>query len=340
MAFINAIYDRAMANPRRVAIPECTNEIMMRAAVRALEAGIAEIVFVGFRDEIEAAADEFGVGISAVTIVDARDEAYREQIVERYGELPNKVMGKKSVARRMEDPLYMAMVMETVGDVDCTFGGLDATTYEFILAASGIIGLADGVSTPSGMMLLEIEDFEGEQGNCLGMSDGAVCLEPTSEELASIAISCCETFAALMGREARCALLSYSTCGSGAGPSVDRVREATELAKAQRPDLRIDGEFQADAAISQRVAAKKVTRPSEVAGRADVLVFPDVGACNIGSKLVQLLAKARSYGPVYQGFRLPVLDCSRGDTGERVFDNIALCSVLAAHHGGKKGPAA
>jgi phosphate acetyltransferase len=167
------------------------------------------------------------------------------------------------------------------------------------------------------------------------MSDGAVCLEPTSEELASIAVSCCDTFAALMGREARCALLSYSTRGSGAGPAVDRVRAAVQLAKTQRPDLMIDGEFQADAAISRRIAAKKVKQSSEVAGRADVLVFPDVGACNIGSKLVQLLAKARSYGPVYQGFRLPVLDCSRGDTDERVFDNIALCSVLAAHHRGK-----
>lgn len=332
MAFIDTIYDKARQNKRRVAIPECTNEIMMRATLRAADAGIADLVLVGDRDEIEATARRVGADLSAVNVVDVRDETYRQRLVERYDELPGKVMGSKSVARRMEEPLYLAMVMEAVGDVDCTFGGLDTTTYEFILAASGIIGLAEGVSTPSGMMLLEIEGFEGEQGTCLGMSDGAVCLEPTSEELASIAISCCETFAALMGREARCALLSHSTLGSGSGPAVDRVRAAVELAKTQRPDLMIDGEFQADAAISQRVAAKKVQRPSEVAGRADVLVFPDVGACNIGSKLVQLLAKARSYGPVYQGFRLPVLDCSRGDTEERVFDNIALCGVLAAYH--------
>lgn len=336
MGFIETIHDKARQNRQRVAIPECTNEIMMRAAVQAVDAGIADIVFVGDRDEIEATAKESGIGLSAVTIVDVRDETYKEQLVERYAELPNKILGKKSVARRMEEPLYMAMVMETVGDVDCTFGGLDTTTYEFILAASGIIGLAEGVSTPSGMILLEIEDFEGEQGNCLAMSDGAVCLEPTSEQLASIAISCCDTFAAFMGREARCAMLSYSTCGSGSGPAVDRVRAAVELAKTQRPDLMIDGEFQADAAIDQRIAAKKVKQPSEVAGRADVLVFPDVGACNIGSKLIQLLAKARSYGPVYQGFRLPVLDCSRGDTGQRIFDNIALCNVLAAHHHGKE----
>ncbi len=336
MGFIETIYDKARQNKQRVAIPECTNEIMMRAAVRAADAGIADVVFVGDGSEIEATAKESGIDLSAVTIVDVSNEAYREQLVERYAELPNKIMGKKSVARRMDEPLYMALVMEAVGDVDCTFGGLDATTYEFILAASGIIGLAEGVTTPSGMLLVELEDFEGEQGNCLGMSDGAVCLEPTSEQLASIAISCCDTFSALLGREAHCAMLSYSTLGSGAGPAVDRVREAVDLARTQRPDLMIDGEFQADTAINRRVAAKKVKRPSEVAGRADVLVFPDVGACNIGSKLIQLLAKARCYGPVYQGFRLPVLDCSRGDTEERVFDNFAFCSVLAAHHHSKK----
>jgi phosphate acetyltransferase len=337
MSLIDSIYDKARQHRQRVAIPECTNEIMMRAAARAAKAGIADIVFVGDRSEINAVARKCGIDLSAVTIAEIGDETCRERLIERYAELPNKVMGKKSVARRMVEPLYMSMVMEAVGDVDCTFGGLDTTTYEFILAASGIIGLAEGVTTPSAFIMLEIEGFEGEQGNCFGMADGGVCLEPTSEQLASIAISCCETFAALMGRDARCAMLSHSTCGSGDGPSVDRVRAAVEMVKAQRPDLMIDGEFQADAAISERVAAKKVNRPSEVAGRADVLIFPDVAACNIGSKLVQLLAKSRSYGPLYQGFRLPVLDCSRGDTEERIYDNIALCSVLATHRHGKEG---
>jgi phosphate acetyltransferase len=184
---------------------------------------------------------------------------------------------------------------------------------------------------------MEIEGFEGEQGNCFGMSDGAICLHPTSEQLATIAISCCDTFAALMGRDARCAMLSYSTDGSGADSSVDSIRTAVELAKTQRPDLMIDGEFQSDAAISRRVAAKKVKRPSDVAGRADVLIFPDAAACNIGSKLVQLFAKSRSYGPIYQGFALPVLDCSRGDTEERIFDNIALCSAISAYQRTKMG---
>jgi phosphate acetyltransferase len=337
MSFIDSIYEKAKQNKQRLAVPECTNELVMRSTIRAAEAGIADIVFVGDHSKIDAVAQKCGIDLSAVKIADMGDKAYKADLLERYTALPNKIPGRKFVARRLDDPLYLAMVIEAVGDADCTFGGLDTTTYEFVMAASGIIGLAEGVVTASGFLLLEFEGFEGEQGNCFGMADGAICVDPTSEQLASIAISCCDTFASLMGRDARCALLSYSTCGSGDSPGVDRVRVAVELANAQRPDLMIDGEFQSDAAILPRVAAKKVKRPSDVAGRADVLIFPDAAACNIGTKLLQILGKARSFGPLYQGFRLPVMDCSRGDTGERIFDNIALCTVITAWQRGKGG---
>lgn len=336
MGFIDSIYEKAKQNKQRVAIPECTNETMMRAAVRAAENGIADIVFVGDIGRIEEVAQGCGIDLSAVRIVDLNQEAYKAQLVERYGELPDKAMGKKSVARRMGDPLYMALVMEAVGDVDCTLAGLEATTYEVVLAASGIIGLAEGTSTPSTFFMAEVEGFEGEQGNCIGLSDGGVTLEPTSEQLAGIAISCCESFAALMGRDAHCAMLSYSTCGSGAGPAVDRVQAAVKLANDLRPDLMIDGEFQADAALDKRVGEKKVKRPSKVAGHADVLVFPDIASCNIASKFLQVLAKSNTYGPLLQGFKLPVCDCSRGDTEQRIFDNIAASSVLAAYRRGKQ----
>ena len=333
MSFIDSIYEKARFYKKRVVIPECTNELMMRAAMRALEAGFAEIIFVGDPADIEAASLAYNVDLTGVKIVDIGDEAYKEQLIESYAGLSDKILSKKSVARRIGEPLYMALVMQVVGDADCTLAGLDTTTYEFILAASGIIGQSEGVSTASAFVLMEIEGFEGEQGNCFGMSDGAICLEPTSEQLAEIAISCCDTFSALMGREARCAMLSSSTLGSGSGAPVTRIREAVALAKARRPDLMIDGEFQSDAAILKQVADKKIKRPSDVAGRADVLIFPDVAACNIGSKLVQIFANARSYGPIYQGFKQPFIDCSRGDTEDRLFDNIALCSVLAAHQG-------
>jgi phosphate acetyltransferase len=338
MSFIDSIYDQAKQNKQRIAISESTNELMMRAAVRAAAVGIADIVFVGNPIEINKVSQRCEIDLSAVTIVNVDNEIYQVQLAERYDKLPNKVMGKKFVARRIGDPLYMAMVMESVGDADCTFAGLDTTTYEFILAASSIIGRAAGVITPAALLIMEIEGFEGGQGNCFGMSDGAICLEPTSEELACISILSCDTFSALMGRSARCALLSSSTCGSGSGPSVDCIIAAVKLANAQRPDLMIDGEFQADAAINARVAAKKVKRPSAVSGRADVLIFPDAAACNIGTKLIQQYANSRSYGPIYMGFRQAFIDCSRGDTEERIFDNIALCGVMAANrHGREKG---
>lgn len=332
MGFIDSIYEKAKAQKRTIAIPECKNEYMMRAAVKANQDGIANIVFVGVPAEIEEAAAGYGLDITGIRIVDVADEAYKENLLERYDAMPQKVMTKKFVAKRIGDPLYLATLIEAVGDADGTLAGIDTTTYEFVLAANSIIGMDKGCPTASGLLILEVPGFEGEQGNCLGMSDGAVCIEPTVEQHASIAIASCETFRAVTGKEARCAFLSYSTDGSGGSSEpVKKVRAAVELAKTQRPDLMIDGEFQADAAIDKRVGEKKVKRPSDVAGRANVLIFPDAAACNIGSKLAQKLSGGQPYGPLYQGFRLPILDCSRSDKDVTLYNDIALLSVLATY---------
>lgn len=328
MSFIDTIYEKAKKDPKRIVIPESTNPGMLRCAVRAAGDGIAHIILVGNAQECRQVAAQNGIDLSGVKVVDAQDKAYQETLVERYAALPKKVLGKRYVASHISTPLFMALVMEAVGDADCTFGGLDTTTTEFVMAASGILGLADGVYSASGMLIMEIDGYEGAQGNIFGMSDGAVNTEPGCDQLASIAVSSCDTFTALTGREARCAFLSYSTDGSGDSPSVFRVRDGLAKARSMRPDLKIDGEFQADAAIVARVAAKKVKRESSVAGQANVLVFPDAAACNIATKLIQQFAPGRSYGPIYQGFRKPVLDCSRGDTEERIYDNIAFCSVM------------
>lgn len=330
MSFIDTIYEKAKQNKKRIAIPECTNPNMMRAAVKAAADGIADIVFVGDAGECKKAAAEIKIDLSGVTVVSTADTGYQEKLVEMYAVLPKKILGKKYIASNISAPLFMALVMEAVGEADCTFGGLDTTTTEFVLAASGVLGLAEGVISPSGMLIMEIDGYEGAQGNIFGMSDGAVNTEPTSDQLAGIAVSSCDTYTALTGRKSRCGLLSYSTCGSGDSPSVFKLREALEKAQAMRPDLMIDGEFQADAAIVPRVAEKKVNRESAVAGVANVLIFPDAAACNIATKLIQQFAPGRSYGPIYQGFGKPVLDCSRGDTEERIYDNIAFCSVMAA----------
>lgn len=330
MGFIDVIYEKAKAHKQRIAVPECTNPSMMRACVKAAVDGIADIIFVGDPEICKKTAKENEIDLRGVKIADVNDPVYQEELVEKYAQLPKKVLGKKSVAKRIVSPLYMALVMEAVGEADCTFGGLDTTTYEFVMAAQGVLGLASGVSAPSGMLMMELDDYQGAQGNIFGMADGAINTEPTSDVLASIAVSCCDTYSALTGNEALCAFLSYSTDGSGNSPSVFRVREGLEKAKALRPDLKIDGEFQADAAIVERVAEKKVKRASKVAGKANVLIYPDAAACNIATKLIQQFAPGHSYGPIYQGFGKPVLDCSRGDTEERIYDNVAFCSVIAS----------
>ena len=330
MGVIESIYEKARAHNQRIAIPECDNPTMMRAAVKAHNEGIARIVFVGDKEKVKAVAEAEGIDISKIEFVDIHNEEYRNELVERYFTLPNIIMSKKSITRRMTQPLYMALVMEAVGDVDCTFAGLDATTFEVVMAATGIIGLAEGVETASCFFITELREFEGKENYFIGMSDGGVSVEPTAKQLAGIAIASCETYEAFKGEPAKCAMLSYSTLGSGAGPSVDRVAEAVKLANEMRPELWIDGEFQVDAAISARVAKKKVKRESKVAGEANVLIFPEIAACNIASKLVQLTADCNAYGPILQGFRLPVCDCSRSDTEDRILNNIACSSVLAA----------
>lgn len=330
--FIDTIYESAKSNLQTIALPESTNEVMLKAAVRAQTDGLANVVLIGDPAAITAKAGEIGADISGVRIVDINDIDYRNELLDRYAASPNKVMGRKFVEKRAGDPVYFACLMEAVGEVDCTMAGIDTTTYEFVLAANSIIGMMPGVASASGLQIIELEEFEGEKNKFIGFTDGAINIEPTVEQHAGIAIASCETFQAVTGIEARCAFLSYSTDGSGGmSAPVKKVRDAVALAQKLRPDLKIDGEFQTDAALIKRIGEKKVKLPSEVAGQANVLVFPDAAGCNIGGKLVQFTANCRSYGPLYQGFRLPILDCSRGMDEKIAYDNIAFLCVQAAN---------
>lgn len=331
MSFIDSIMEKAKADKRKIAVPESHNEYMMKAAVKANKDGIADIVIVGEPEEVRKTAEGFGLDLTGIAIADVTDESYKAALLDRYDAMPEKVMPKKFVEKRIKDSLYLATLMEAVGEVDATIAGVDTTTYEFVLAANSIIGLEKGCPSASGTLIMEIDGWKGEQGNVFACSDGAVCIEPTIEQHAYIAIGSCDTFEAVTGGKARCAFLSYSTDGSGGSSEpVKKVRAAVELAQKTRPDLAIDGEFQADAAIDARVGAKKVKRESEVAGKANVLIFPDAAACNICTKMVQRLGGATVFGPLYQGFRKPILDCSRSDTDDILYNDMALLGVLAA----------
>ena len=330
MSFIDSIYEKAKATKRTLGVPEYDNQYMIKAAIKAQADGICNILLVGNAEDIKASAEKNGVDISGLKIADMADEEYKQSLLDRYAESPNKVMSRKFVEKRLNHPLYMATLLEAVGETDATIAGVDTTTYEFVLAANSILGLDKGCITASGLLIVETHEFEGQPSRCFGMGDGAVCIDPTIEQHASIAIASCETFQAVTGLEPKCAFLSYSTDGSGGDSAhVKKVRAAVQLAQEQRPDLKIDGEFQTDAAIDPRVGAKKVKRESAVAGQANVLIFHDAAAANSGTKLLQRLGGATVYGPLYQGFRLPILDCSRSDTDDILYNDMALLSVLA-----------
>lgn len=197
------------------------------------------------------------------------------------------------------------------------------------MASEMIIGLQEGISTVSSTGILLIPGYEGPEGNLLGIADCAVCPAPDSKELADIAISTADTLHSLMGWEPRVALLSFSTKGSASHDRVATVLKALEMVRERRPDLLIDGELQLDSAIVPEVAAKKVRGDSPVAGRANILIFPDLNAGNIGVKLVQRFAKGVAYGPLLQGFAKPVSDLSRGAPVEEIVGAVTMVAVRA-----------
>lgn len=330
MSVIDQIFEKAKSNPQKVVFPEALNEKMMQAAFEVGNEGYIYPILVGNKAEIEQAVQERGYDLSVFTIVDMEDEEYRKMLIEKYIALPDTRLKEKALNRRMQDKLQFAMVMQAVGDADVTFAGIDYTTGDVLLAGQMIIGLKPGIATISSIGLCDIPGFEGSEGSLLAVGDSAVCTNPSAQQLASIAISACDTVKSLLDWQPRCACVSYSTLGSGQGELIDKVTEAVKLANELRPDLAIDGEFQLDAAISPSVAAKKVKRESNVAGKANVVIWPDLNVGNVAVKLIQQFGHADAYGPMLQGFKKVVCDCSRGAPVSELKGNIVISAVRAA----------
>lgn len=330
MSVIDQIFEKAKSNPQKVVFPEALNEKMMQAAFEAGSEGYIYPILVGNKAEIEQAIQERGYDLSVFTVVDMEDEEYRKRLIEKYIALPDTRLKEKALNRRMQDKLQFAMVMQAVGDADVTFAGIDYTTGDVLLAGQMIIGLKPGIATISSIGLCDIPGYEGSEGSLLAIGDSAVCTNPNAQQLASIAISACDTVKSLLDRQPRCACVSYSTLGSGQGELIDKVTEAVKIANELRPDLAIDGEFQLDAAISPSVAAKKVKRESKVAGKANVVIWPDLNVGNVAVKLIQQFGHADAYGPMLQGFKKVVCDCSRGAPVSELKGNIVISAVRAA----------
>ena len=332
MALIDNIIARAKSNKQRIVLPESFEERTITAADQALRDDLAEIILIGNREKVLAYADELGLkNIDKATIIDPATSEKTEEYIQLLFQLRQKKGMTLEVARKtvLENPLYFGCLIIKSGDADGQISGALSTTGDTLRPALQIIKCAPGISCVSGAMLLITQTPQyGEEG-VLVMGDIAVTPMPDAAQLAHIAVCTAQTAKSVAGFEdPRVAMLSFSTKGSAKHEVVDKVVEATRLAKELEPSLKIDGELQADAALVPSVGAKKAPG-SEIAGKANVLIAPNLEVGNIGYKLVQRLGNADAIGPILQGIARPVNDLSRGCSVDDIYKMIAITACQA-----------
>ena len=331
MALIDQIIARAKSNKQRIVLPESLEERTLTAADRALADEIADIILIGNPDEIFALASKLGLThIGKATIIDPATSEKTEDYAQLLFQLRQKKGMTIEKARELVlDPLYFGCLIIKSGDADGQISGALSTTGETLRPALQIIKCAPGISCVSGAMLMITQAPEyGEEG-VLVIGDVAVTPMPDAQQLAQIAVCTAQTAKSVAGfADPRVAMLSFSTKGSAKHEVVDKVVEATALAKQLAPELKIDGELQADAALVPSVGAKKAPG-SEIAGKANVLVFPNLEVGNIGYKLIQRLGHADAIGPILQGIARPVNDLSRGCSVDDVYKMVAITACQA-----------
>lgn len=329
MELMNKIWSIAKENKKRIVLPEADEERNLIASERIQKEGLAEVILVSNEESIKQKAKELGVDISGIEIIDPeKSEKLNDYAKEFYELRKHKGMTEEKALSTMKDPLYYGTMMVKLGDADGLVSGAIHTTGDLLRPGLQIVKTAPGIKVVSSFFLMNIPDCEYGENGFLLFSDCAVNPNPNSEELASIAISTAETARNLCKIEPKVAMLSFSTMGSAKHELVDKVKIATSLAKEQRPDLLIDGELQLDASIVKKVADLKAPE-SPVAGKANVLIFPDLQSGNIGYKLVQRFAKAEAIGPICQGFAKPINDLSRGCSPEDIVNVVAVTAVQA-----------
>ena len=326
MALFDKLIRSAQENKQRIVLAEGTEPRTLKAAEMIIRDGVANIILIGNPDEIRAKAAELELThIDSATLVDPQDAEFTEKYAQLFYELrKSKGVTIDDARRKVLDPLYLGCLMIKNGDADGQVSGALHTTGDVLRAAFQVIKPKQGISVVSGafVMLLPEGCPYGTDG-ILVFADCAVVPSPTAEELAQIAVSAAETAKSIACIDPRVAILSFSTKGSAKNPAVDKVIEATRIAHEMAPELPLDGELQADAAIVPSVAAQKAPQ-SDIAGKANVLVFPSLNVGNITYKLVQRLSGAQAVGPLLQGLAKPVNDLSRGCSPEDIYKTIVI----------------
>ncbi len=330
MSFIEGIKEKARKDLKTIVLPESEDERTIRAAAKIVEEKTANLVLLGNEEVIKADAEKYGVSVEGVTIVDPETS----DKLEAYSTLLAKIREKKGMtveaAREalLTDRTTFGVLMVKAGDADGLVSGACHSTANTLRPALQVLKTAPGKKLASGFFVVDVPNCEYGENGTFVFADCALNQDPDSEQLAAIAADSAESFEALVGGHARVAFLSHSTMGSAKHALVDKVHGAVEIAKNEYPNMDADGELQLDAALDPTVAALKAPN-STVAGKANVLVFPNIDAGNIGYKLVQRLAKAEAYGPMLQGLAAPVNDLSRGCFWEDIVGVVAITAVQA-----------
>ena len=320
--------EMAKSNLKTIVLPEGEEERNLKAAAIINEEKLARIILIGDAKVIEEKAKSFGINIDGITIVNPQTSEYLQKYAKEFYELrKSKGITEEKALETVKDPMYFGTMMVKMDDADGMVSGAIHTTGDLLRPGLQIIKTSPGVNVVSSFFVMITNSKYGHDGVLL-FADCAVNPMPDENQLASIAISTAETAKSLVGMDPKVAMLSFSTKGSASHDVVTKVVNAVKIANEARPDLAIDGELQADAALVEKVASQKAPG-SKVAGHANVLVFPDLQAGNIGYKLVQRFAGAEAVGPICQGFAKPINDLSRGCSVEDIVNVVAITAVQA-----------